>query len=68
MYMLMFNIMSCCRQRQTDAKLGIEDANQKFYDAFRAGSLKVWCGPVNHRRVPLPAPASASTAKTQMEP
>lgn len=29
------------RQRQTDAKLGIEDANLRFYDAFRSGSLQV---------------------------
>lgn len=38
------NCMKCilsCRQRQTDAKLGIEDANQRFYDAFRSGSVQV---------------------------
>jgi hypothetical protein len=34
------------RQRQTDARLAIEDANARFYDAFRSGNAKVraWCG------------------------
>jgi hypothetical protein len=35
------------RQRQTDGKLGIEDANQRFYDAFRSGSLQV-CSKQQH--------------------
>jgi hypothetical protein len=29
------------RQRQTDARLAIEDANERFYAAFRSGNIKV---------------------------
>lgn len=33
-------IRDTLQQRQMDGKLGVEDANQRFYDAFRSGSLQ----------------------------
>lgn len=30
-----------CRKKQSDARLAVEDANRRFYDAFAAGSIQV---------------------------
>eukprot|EP00878_Enallax_costatus_P010002 GHUV01010440.1.p1 GENE.GHUV01010440.1~~GHUV01010440.1.p1 ORF type:complete len:214 (+),score=29.90 GHUV01010440.1:172-813(+) len=59
-YALAANLRDTLQQRQTDAKLGIEDANAKFYDAFRSGNMKemprVW-GQGDHVQVVHPGAA-----------
>ena len=32
-----------CRQRQSDGKSMVEEANRRFYDAFQRNDLKVSC-------------------------
>ncbi|KAF8072408.1 pip [Scenedesmus sp. PABB004] len=39
-YALAAKIRDTLQQRQTDARLAIEDANQRFYTAFASGSMK----------------------------
>eukprot|EP00775_Hariotina_reticulata_P003420 gene3420-3693_t len=39
-YNLAAQLRDTLQQRQTDARLAIEDANSRFYDAFRSGNIK----------------------------
>ena len=32
---------SCCRKRSEDDRAGVEDANRRFYEAFRRNDYKV---------------------------
>lgn len=57
-YALAAAIRDTLQQKQTDSKLAVEDANARFYDAFRSGNIKsmeeIW-GHGDHVQVVHPA-------------
>lgn len=69
-YALAANLRDTLQQRQTDARLAIEDANERFYAAFRSGNIKemdkVW-GKGDHVQIVHPGSACIAGRELVME-
>eukprot|EP00882_Tetradesmus_deserticola_P005545 GHRQ01005839.1.p1 GENE.GHRQ01005839.1~~GHRQ01005839.1.p1 ORF type:complete len:214 (+),score=39.44 GHRQ01005839.1:208-849(+) len=69
-YALAANLRDTLQKRQTDARLAIEDANERFYAAFRSGNIKemntVW-GKGDHIQIVHPGSACIAGRELVME-